>query len=191
MFPQTVEQIAPKRLYMSSTIFGVERFRSELGLKGKYEKIILDSKFPVENRKIYYIPLKQLNNTLLYEKVHELDDYFDTMYDIVENHADQDHSGVIFSPSYKMTNLILEKLGSKFNKLGVEVLYNTNSSERDRIIEEFRNRSFDEKKLLISPSFYEGINFENDISRYQIIAKVPFLSLGSKYVKAMLHQDNV
>ena len=181
-----------KRLFMSSTIFGAERFIDELGLKNeKYEFISLDTKFPLENRPIYSIPVINLNNKILYDNNSNiLTSYFDTIYDIVKEHSEKKESGIIFVPSYKLMNLLLKNLNSKFKKLDIELLYNEDSENRDVIINKFKQNN-GKVKLLISPSFFEGVNFNDDYSRYQIIAKVPFKNLASKYVKTRLDMDMI
>ena len=37
--------------------------------------------------------------------------------------------------------------------------------------------------ILVSPSLMEGIDLVDDLSRFQIIVKVPYASLGDKHVK--------
>ena len=69
------------------------------------------------------------------------------------------------------------------------MLANTSGADRDEILNTFRDERIKKPKILISPSFFEGVNFENDYSRFQIISKVPFLSLGSKYVKTKMQLD--
>ena len=41
-------------------------------------------------------------------------------------------------------------------------------------------------KILMGPSLLEGLDLKNDWSRFQVFAKVPYLSLGDRFVKAKL-----
>ena len=66
-------------------------------------------------------------------------------------------------------------------KTDYHILMNTNAAETKKILDEFLDTS-KKKRLLISPSFAEGVNFNDDISRFQIIPKVPYLYLGSTRV---------
>ena len=42
MFPRVANALAPKRIFMSSTIFGADRLRKELGITEKYKFIEVD-----------------------------------------------------------------------------------------------------------------------------------------------------
>jgi Rad3-related DNA helicase len=42
--------------------------------------------------------------------------------------------------------------------------------------------------VIVSPSVSTGVSFEHDLSRFQVIAKIPYPSLGSK--KNKLRQNN-
>jgi Rad3-related DNA helicase len=39
-------------------------------------------------------------------------------------------------------------------------------------------------KILVGPSLIEGLSFDDDLCRFQIIMKVPYPSLADKFVKA-------
>ena len=42
--------------------------------------------------------------------------------------------------------------------------------------------------VLLSPSMQEGVDLKDDLSRFQIICKVPFPYLGDKIVKKRMHR---
>ena len=43
--------------------------------------------------------------------------------------------------------------------------------------------------VLVSPSIEEGMDFRNDLCRFIIIAKVPYLNLGNPQIKAHANKD--
>jgi len=47
-----------------------------------------------------------------------------------------------------------------------------------------------EPTIIVSPSFTEGIDLQGKLSRFQIIAKVPFPYLGNNYVKEKMNRVN-
>lgn len=179
MFPSVVKDLAPRRLFMSSTIFGAKRLRAELGLRGPFKFIGLPSKFDVENRRVFSIPIMAVNHKAVTER--KLDPLVKTAIEICLEHNEQGDSGVIFTPSYSLTKLLYDDMGRVLKKAGMEVLYNLGADGRDEVLEKFKEAN-GRNKVLISPSFFEGVNFTGDISRFQIIPKVPFKSLGSRYV---------
>jgi Rad3-related DNA helicase len=44
----------------------------------------------------------------------------------------------------------------------------------------------DKSKVLMGPSILEGLDLKDNISRFQIFAKVPYLSLGDKFVSVKM-----
>ena len=45
-------------------------------------------------------------------------------------------------------------------------------------------------KIILSPSVETGYDFKDDLARWQIIAKVPFLNLGDNYVNVRKNKNN-
>ena len=44
--------------------------------------------------------------------------------------------------------------------------------------------------VLITPSAYEGMDFRDDMCRWQVICKMPYPNLGNKQVKMRMELDN-
>src|SRR5215469_8693625 len=94
---------------------------------------------------------------------------------IMTTHKDQ--KGIIHTTSYEQLNFIKQNI-SKFNQ---RRLLETNPDvERDEII----NEHFKSNKptVLISPSLHLGLDLKDDLSRFQIITKVPYPSLGDRWI---------
>lgn len=179
--------LSPKRQFMSATIFP-RVFMGYVGIKDNYRHIQLPNAIPVENRKILMNPIASFNNLNMKEGEPEFEDLIETLTSLLEFHAKEEHSGVIFTPSYNLAEKLRRSLYKKADKLGYGILINQGADGRDSIIERFRDTGV-KKRLLISPSFSEGINFEDDISRFQVIVKAPFRSLGDAFVKERIKVD--
>ena len=54
--------------------------------------------------------------------------------------------------------------------------------QRDEVIAEHVNSS--KPTVLISPSLHTGLNLKDDISRFQIITKVPYPNKGDRWIEA-------
>lgn len=191
LFKYESEFFSDNKLFMSSTIFGSEKLLKDLGLINEnFEIIELDSKFPLENRKVYLMPIKYLSNKVINsDNPNELDEYYNCISEIVKGHASNNENGIIFSPSYKFTKMIVDGISKNINDF-VDIYFNLKAEDRDSVLNYFTSKS-DKPKILISCSFYEGVNFSDDLSRYQIIAKVPFKSLGSKYTRIKMERDKI
>jgi Rad3-related DNA helicase len=57
------------------------------------------------------------------------------------------------------------------------------TEEKRKVLEMLKK---DTSKVLMGPSLLEGLDLKDDWSRLQIFAKVPYLSLADKFVKAKL-----
>ena len=79
--------------------------------------------------------------------------------------------------SYEQLNFIKQNI-SKFN---LHRLLETNPDvERNEIIDEHFKSS--KPTVLISPSLHLGLDLKDDLSRFQIITKVPYPSLGDRWI---------
>jgi ATP-dependent DNA helicase DinG len=85
--------------------------------------------------------------------------------------------GIIHTTSYKQLDFIKQNI-SQENQCG---LLETNPEiQRDEVIAEHVNNT--RPMVLISPSLYTGLDLKDDLSRFQIIVKVPYPDLGDRWI---------
>ena len=179
--------LSPKRMFMSATIFP-RIFIKHVGPKEEYINLQLPMAVPAENRQIVFNPIANFNASNMKAGTSEFNALISNISTLLELHADENESGVIYTPSYALAALLRENLMPTTRKLGYTILTNTDSNGREQVIEKFRDLSV-KKRLLISPSFTEGINFEDEISRFQMMVKAPFRSLGDAFVREKMNMD--
>lgn len=166
-----------KTIMMSATIINVKELASSLGIK-EDEMVFIDvpSTFPKENRPIlrnYIGTLSKDNIDILMPKA------IQAIEKILEDHKDE--KGIIHAHSYKNADKIYEALKSRF---GSRILYPKNSSKQ---AEAMQDHAMSKKStVLLSPSMTEGVDLKDDLSRFQIIFKVPYPNMGDKVVKARM-----
>jgi ATP-dependent DNA helicase DinG len=162
-------------LMMSATILDAKAFCSSIGLKYEDVKVIrVDSDFPVKNRPIHALGVAYLNYNNL-QKVEVKTTIVHAIDKIMTAHRDQ--KGIIHTTSYEQLNFIKQNI-SKFNQ---RRLLETNPDvERNGIIDEHFKSS--KPTVLISPSLHLGLDLKDDLSRFQIITKVPYPSLGDRWI---------
>lgn len=90
--------------------------------------------------------------------------------------------GIIQTGSYANTKALLEHLPK--DVLDRCLIYN-GAVEKRQMLDEFVERAKDPKdnSILVGPTLIEGLNFPDDVCRFQICIKVPYACLGSEYVK--------
>ena len=166
-------QYADYVIFMSATIISHEGFSLTLGLP--HDKVISikePSPFPPKNRPIIYTPagsmsFKNIDNTL------------PTMVKMVESiieHHNND-KGIIHTHGGKIADYIKRNIAPKYRKR-ILVAY---GDTREKALK--KHISSKQPTILVSPSMAEGVDLKGDLSKFQVICKMPFPYLGSKVVK--------
>jgi len=164
-----------KVLMMSATILNKDAFCDNLGISREEAAFIsIPSPFPVENRLVHYFPVgkmsaREIDNTL--PKLAAL------VREIINQHKGQ--KGIVHCHSYKIANYLKKKLRSR------RILIH-NSNNRDVILKEHEMSKKD--TVLLSPSMSEGVDLKGDLSRFQILCKVPYPYLGDPIVKKRMNK---
>jgi hypothetical protein len=89
----------------------------------------------------------------------------------------KNQKGIIHTTSYKQLNFIKENI-SQTNKC--RLIVTDPKIARDEVITEHVNNI--KPTVLISPSLYLGLDLKDDLSRFQIIVKVPYPDLGDRWI---------
>ena len=162
-----------KIVFMSGTILSKRLFSYLMGVdpeKAAYFSI--DSPFPVENRKIYFRNVGSLsykNKRGTYPKV------ISEVRNILDQHKNE--KGIIHTTNYEIADLIRDNVRDP--RLIIPITEN-----REEALQ--RHINDPGPTVLISPSMGYGIDLKNDLSRFQVIIKVPFPSLGDKKIGSRL-----
>jgi len=160
---------------MSATILDTDTFCRGIGLEPDDVKVIrIGSDFPLKNRPIYPLNVAYLNYGELQK---------DAVKRIIASAIDRimtkhkEHKGIIHTTSYEQLNFIRENV-SKDNRR--RLLETDPEVQRDEIISEHINAT--RPTVLISPSLQLGLDLKDDLSRFQVITKVPYPSLGDRWI---------
>ncbi len=156
-------QKAKQFLHMSATICGVEEYTNTLGITD-YQYIEIPNPIPVKNRPVFYLGKIKVSGTVDYA---EMAGYIDKLLDLHKN-----DNGIIHTVSLALANEIY-----KYSKNKDRMLV---SKDRVEILQELGGVK--KGRVVLSPSIETGLDFKNDMSRFQIIAKVPFLYLGDPLI---------
>jgi Rad3-related DNA helicase len=168
-----------RTLIMSATILNKEAFYRSVGLNTNDVKVIqVDSDFPVENRPIFqtnsaYLKYSNLGLQETQNKIALDVDNIMTLHN--------EHKGIIHTTSYQQLNFIRDNM-SKQNRDRLKVT--DPSLKRTDVIQS--HILAEEPTVLISPSLFLGIDLKDDLSRFQVIIKVPYLNTGDRWTAAKL-----
>ena len=168
------------QIFMSATI-NKQSFCENMGFD-KDEVAFVDtpkSPFPIEHRQIDLLNIKRLSYGSTEEDELEV---IKTIDRILDEHSTE--RGLILTSSISRCQKILRFLSPK-NTRRIRICHSTNKDGKtqDEVISEHAS---DPTGVLLSSSLWEGVDLKDDLSRFQIIAKVPYPNYKEKRTKAKM-----
>lgn len=172
----SIFKYANKKLLMSATILDKKNLCNSLGIDESKAKFLrIDSSFPNESRPIIMthtgsMNLATIDNTLpkIAQDVKKIIDYH------------HDEKGLIHTHTYKISNYIRDNLKDD------RFIFHT-SEDREQSLTNFLKATT--PKILVTPSMTEGIDLKDDLARFVIVIKIPYLFLGDKQIKRRMEID--
>jgi ATP-dependent DNA helicase DinG len=139
---------------------------------------IPDSTFPVENRRIHAMDIAYLNRASMDSSLESITKAIDG---IMDRHSGE--RGVVHTTSYQQANYIIDHI-SAFNR--ARLVSTEGSSSRSALLKTHGNTG---ASVLISPSLYQGVDLKDDMSRFQVVVKVPYPDLSERRTRVKLDKD--
>ncbi len=174
MMHEALYSLGDKVLLMSATILDREEFFDSAGVPAESKMLALPSPLTKEAYGVKYYPVARVTRD-------GLDDRGKMMLVKAVRAALRDnpnHKGIIHTGSYDLLQEMQRGLGGE-----KRLLWQNTAADRKPILEE--HFSSPEPTVLVSPGMTEGIDLRGDFSRFQVILKVPWPSLGDPIVKRM------
>ena len=166
---------------MSATI-DRDSFCENTGINAE-EVAVIDapkSPFPLENRRVEFLDVRRLNSRSTEEDKSAVIKKIDEILT-----AHQNERGLILTSSIYWCHEIRRGLSEK-NRERVRICHSKNSDGRtqDEILDEHEGTP---NSVLLSSSLWEGVDLKDELSRFQIIAKVPYPNLSEKRVSEKMY----
>jgi len=171
---------ADKIVLMSATILDFPTFMRNLGIKSSDATCLaVDSEFPLDHRPIYYKPVGNMGYKTREATLPKMAEFVGK---ILAKYAT--HKGIVHTHSYEINKYLVKALWSDY---GVRIITHDNKpGSRDRAV--LDHIASDRPTVLFSPSMTEGLDLKEDLSRFQVITKVPYPFLDP-YVTARMERD--
>jgi len=161
--PKLLLNAGDKRLLMSATILNHKVYGQSIGLDmSKTAYISVPSTFPVANRPIY---LDYAGSMTYADRKKTIPKLAKKVDEIMDKYANE--RGIIHTQSFKIMNDIIDRLSSRNQAR----LVHQNIHKREEIMEAHQQTS---NSVIIGPAFSEGLDLIADLSRFQIVAKIPY-----------------
>ena len=168
-------------LFMSATILSKDYLCKTSGLESEKVKFVRieESDFPVKNRPIHLRNTAWLNAKSMSESMPKI---VDEIKEILKSHKNE--KGIIHTTSYAQLQFIKDSIGKEHASRLIET-----GAKLDRT--EVLETHYQSKRptVLISPSLHLGVDLKDDLSRFQIIVKVPYPDLTDKKVAKKKEKD--
>jgi Rad3-related DNA helicase len=169
-------RLGHKVLMMSATIVDKDIFCQSLGLEPDSVAFMsIQTPFPVENRPIHYLPVGSMSKDNIEKTLPVL---AETVKMLLEKHSNE--KGIIHAVNYRIAKYLQETVNSPRLMLH-------DSKNREEVLK--LHISSKDPTVLLSPSMMEGVDLFDDLSRFQIVCKVPFPYLGDLVVKRRMESN--
>jgi len=168
-------RLGDKILMMSATILDHKTFCRSLGLdESDVAFISIPSPFAVENRPVISYPIGSMSAKNIDMSLPKMTQ---AVREILKEHKNS--KGVIHCHTYRIAKYLKSHIRSK------RLLIHT-SENRDEILRKHMRSK--EPTVLLSPSMSEGVDLHGDLSRFQIIMKIPYPYLGDPLIKKRMNK---
>jgi|TARA_Y100000310_G_scaffold491_4_gene726 Rad3-related DNA helicase len=162
-------------LMMSATILDRKTFCNSLGLvENEVAFISIPSPFSVENRPVISYPIGSMNAKNIDASLPKM---AQAVREILKQHKND--KGIIHCHTYKIAKYLKSHIRSK--RLLIH-----NTENRDETLR--RHEKSKEPTVILSPSMSEGVDLKDDLSRFQIIMKIPYPYLGDPLIRKRMNK---
>ena len=162
-------------LLMSATIIDHKHFAKSLGIK-QYEYVESDSTFDPQKAPIYINTKQKINHYNLKKTLPKIVKQIEEICNQHEFEKGIIHTHTGFIASYLQNNLKSKRF-----------LYRDKETRNEEILR-LHSKSKN-PTVLVSPSLGLGIDLKDDLARFQIIIKAPYLPLGDNRIKKLFEMD--
>ena len=166
-----------KLILMSATFPSLPVLSKTLGIPvDKIDLHVVPSTFPKENKPIYLENVADMSRKGIDADSPKL---LKRIKEILNEHKDV--KGLIHCNSYKIRDIVMS--------INDPRMITHNSTNREDVLEKFKASS--EPLVLVSPSMDRGVSLDDNLCRFIIISKAPFLNLGNKQVSKRLYSGKI
>lgn len=171
---------AEKVILMSATIVGIRNFMKSLGISSdNYEYLDIESSFDPKKSPIKVcrdMPLNARNLNLMLPKI------VHTIEQILDIHPNE--KGIIHTQSNNITEYISNYIKDIYKD---RLLVREPGVRNENILEEHKNSKL--PSVLVSPSMAFGVDLKDDLGRFQIVVKLPYLPWNDKRAEQIRKTD--
>jgi len=172
---------AEHNLLMSATVSEAYAKRT-MTLPGDTIGIRLEPSFPRESKRMVFFKPQALNYSSM-KQPETVKKLCATAWQIVDHHVKQGHRGIVLAPSFAVVESVAATLRGM--SPSYRIFEHLRGEKLADVLADFKAYTAG-PAVMLTPSGFEGIDLPGDLSRFQVIVKAPFASLGDKRIKVIL-----
>jgi Rad3-related DNA helicase len=138
--------------------------------------ITRDGIFEPQKSPIVYIPVGSMNYSNLQTTMPKI---IDEIKLLLKCHPNE--KGIIHTATYAIAEQIVEDIDSD------RLLFKEGYTSNEVLLKE--HELSDKPTVLVSPSLMAGVDLHDDLSRFQIVVKMPYISLSDERVKKKMNKN--
>lgn len=166
-------------LLMSATIISGDELANSLGLPLDYTVVSVPMTFPVENRAVIMAPVANCTYKNMDQAVPRL---VTAIARVMDKHPGD--RILIHTVSYSLAKRLQDGLRRFPGISARRIITYSDGRDREQVLAEYKRSA---GCVMLAPSMDRGIDLPGDLCRVQVIAKVPFLSMGDTQVSRRTH----
>lgn len=171
-FSDYMRHYTDKMVLMSASLGDPKQLMEDLGIDPEDAcSISVDTPFDPAKSPVHAIPMLRLS-------IKDIDDSLKHVVDAIELVMDSHptEKGIIHAGNYKIANAILERVSRKnsWRLLGRQPDQKRGQSNEELLEAHAETSS---PTVLVSPSMHTGVDLKGDLSRFQVIVKLPWPNL--------------
>lgn len=168
-------------LLMSATLVSVKEMTASLGMEDmKVETVTVPMTFPLENRKVYAVPVAKMTKALAEESWPKM---AVAIGSVLDRHPGE--KVLVHTVSYALATYLFEHVGESGDQRPAFTY--SDSRARDKVVSQFKGEVSERGAVIYAPSLERGFDFKNDDARVVIVAKIPYPNLGDRQVSQRLN----
>jgi Rad3-related DNA helicase len=160
-------------IFMSGTLLDRELVSFILGAESEDTSYLdLPCPFDAEKRPVIYVKFGKMS-------YHNKKETFARAVPIIKRilERNESHKGIIHTANYELSNWIKSSIRQD------RLLFHDSATREKTLADHLSSKL---ETVLVSPSMINGIDLKDDLSRFQVILKVPFPNLVSSKIKKRL-----
>jgi Rad3-related DNA helicase len=171
-----------KCVFMSATLGDMDEYATMMGMeKDEYVALRLPSSFDYSKSPIYMCKSTFLNYANFEKNIDKA--IMDTLKICNEMHSKE--KGIIHTSTFKICNLIKDKINMGLVPDRNRFLFYQNAEEKQKMVELMKQSS--KPYVIIGPSLYEGLDLKDAEGRFNILLKVPYSGIDD-YVRQKMNR---